>query len=146
MKISMALLAALGCSLALANPPAATDPAMAAASHPAAAPLSKGEIKAMQQFKMLDFNGDGRLSRSEVALFPPLSAAFDDTDTDHDNLVSYAEVRVLLPNTAPNASASGPRKPNLTRVPLRPSLPKNCAPSEMCPERWNIKRQKLLIQ
>ena len=95
MKISMALLAALGCSLALANPPAATDPAMAAASHPAAAPLSKGEIKAMQQFKMLDFNGDGRLSRSEVALFPPLSAAFDDTDTDHDNLVSYAEVRVF---------------------------------------------------
>ena len=95
MKISMALLAALGCSLALANPQAATDPAMAAASHPAAAPLSKGEIKAMQQFKMLDFNGDGRLSRSEVALFPPLSAAFDDTDTDHDNLVSYAEVRVF---------------------------------------------------
>lgn len=89
MKISMALLATLGCSLALANPPVATDPAAAAA------PLSKGEIKAMQQFKMLDFNGDGKLSRSEVALFPALSAAFDDTDTDHDNLVSYAEVRVF---------------------------------------------------
>ena len=65
MKISLALLAALGCSAALANPSVAGAPAQAGA------PISKGEIKAMQQFKMLDFNGDGKLSRSEVVLFPP---------------------------------------------------------------------------
>lgn len=94
MKISLALLAALGCTAALANPSLA-DPSLADAPAQAGAPLSKGEIKAMQQFKMLDFNGDGQLSRSEVVLFPPLSAAFDDADTNRDKLVSYAEVQVF---------------------------------------------------
>ena len=44
---------------------------------------------------MLDFNGDGKLSRTEVKLFPRLSAAFDDADTNKDNFVSYEEVRVF---------------------------------------------------
>jgi hypothetical protein len=57
------------------------------------AALTKGEIKAMREFKMLDFNGDGKLSRTEVKLFPRLANAFDDADTDHDGYVSYEEVR-----------------------------------------------------
>ena len=57
------------------------------------APLSKGEIKAMRDFKLLDFNGDGKISRTEVALFPRLAAAFNDADTNHDNYLSYEEVR-----------------------------------------------------
>lgn len=61
----------------------------------AATPLSKGEIKAQQQFKMLDFNHDGKLSRSEVALIPKLAAAFDETDTNKDGYVTYEEVRAF---------------------------------------------------
>ncbi len=66
----------------------------AAAQEPQA-PLSKGEIKAQREFKMLDFNGDGRLSRSEVKLFPRLANAFDQADTDGDGYVSYEEVRAF---------------------------------------------------
>ncbi|MEG0140755.1 MAG: EF-hand domain-containing protein, partial [Comamonas sp.] len=56
------------------------------------AQLSKGEIKAQQQFKMLDFNQDGKLSRKEVAIIPKLAAAFDETDTNKDGFVTYEEV------------------------------------------------------
>ena len=56
---------------------------------------SKGEIKAMREFKLLDFNGDGKLSRNEVKLFPRLSNAFDDADTNSDGYVSYGEVKVF---------------------------------------------------
>ncbi len=49
----------------------------------------------MREFKMLDFNGDNKLSRTEVKLFPRLDAAFDDADTNRDGYVSYAEVQVF---------------------------------------------------
>ena len=55
--------------------------------------LSKGEIKAQRQFKMLDFNQDGKLSRKEVSFIPKLAAAFDETDTNKDGFVTYEEVR-----------------------------------------------------
>ena len=62
---------------------------------PDGAPLSKGEIKAMRDFKLLDFNGDGKISRTEVALFPRLAASFDEADTNHDNYLSFEEVRAF---------------------------------------------------
>lgn len=86
------LAAALG-TTALAMPPA-TAPAASAPTESQAA-LTKGDIKAMREFKMLDFNGDGKLSRTEVKLFPRLAAAFDDADTDKDGYVSYEEVRAF---------------------------------------------------
>ncbi|WP_051303037.1 EF-hand domain-containing protein [Comamonas composti] len=63
------------------------------AAEPAA--LSKGEIKARREFQMLDANQDGKLSRHEVALFPPLAAAFDEADTDKDGFVSMEEVKAF---------------------------------------------------
>lgn len=88
-----AALAALGCALALlgATPAQAGEPA----DEPAPTGLSKGEIKAQRDFKLLDFNGDGKLSRNEVRLFPRLAQAFDSADTDHDGYVSYAEVQAF---------------------------------------------------
>ena len=82
---STAVLLALACTAALAAPPAPE----------ANAPLSKGEIKAMRDFKLLDFNGDGKISRTEVALFPRLAASFDEADTNHDNYLSFEEVRAF---------------------------------------------------
>src|SRR6218665_3122604 len=74
-------------------PPQATQAPGASPGSPAAP--NRGEIKAMREFKMLDFNGDGKLSRAEVRLFPRLAAAFDEAYTDHDGYVSYAEVRAF---------------------------------------------------
>ena len=95
MKNSLAWCAALlGCSMAFAQVPASENPPPVPAATEGGGP-SKGEIKAMREFKMLDFNGDGKLSRSEVKLFPRLANAFDEADTDHDGFVSYQEVRAF---------------------------------------------------
>ncbi len=91
-----ATLAALGCALALLGtmPVRAGEPADTAAA-PAPTGLSKGELKAQRDFKLLDWNGDGKLSRSEVRLFPRLAEAFDSADTDGDGFVSYEEVQAF---------------------------------------------------
>lgn len=60
-----------------------------------AAKAAQAEAKARREFQLLDANGDGKLSRAEVRLFPRLAAAFDDADTDGDNFVSFEEVRVF---------------------------------------------------
>ena len=56
---------------------------------------SKAEKKARRDFDLLDANGDGFLSRSEVVLFPPLSKAFDEADANHDGRVSFEEARAF---------------------------------------------------
>lgn len=79
--------------------PAASAMAADDAAQPAApttsAPMSKGELKAIREFNMLDFNGDGKLSRNEVAIVPRLAAAFDEADTNHDGFVTLDEVRAF---------------------------------------------------
>lgn len=73
----------------------ATHAAAAPAEPAASQPLSKGEIKAIREFHMLDFNGDGKLSRKEVAIVPKVAAAFDDADTNRDGYVTLDEVRAF---------------------------------------------------
>lgn len=93
---SVCLIASLcGPGLAAAQSAPAAPPPTQGTGAPteAQAGPTKGEIKAMREFQMLDFNGDGKLSRTEVKLFPRLADAFDDADTDHDGYVSYEEVR-----------------------------------------------------
>ncbi|MDF1485931.1 EF-hand domain-containing protein [Ramlibacter sp. H39-3-26] len=93
MRIHSCFSAAL-LAVALASCMAAQSQATAA--QPEAAPAkSRGELKAERQFQMLDANGDGKLSRAEVALLPPLAAAFDEADTDHDGFVGMDEVRTF---------------------------------------------------
>lgn len=75
--------------------PAEEAPAASASAPANAATPSRGELKALRQFQMLDANGDGKLSRAEVAMFPPLAAAFDEADTNHDGFVTPDEIRVF---------------------------------------------------
>nr|WP_200926911.1 EF-hand domain-containing protein [Acidovorax sp. Leaf78] len=108
---------------AKAPPPAAAPTAVPDESQPG---LSKGEIKAIREFKMLDFNGDGKLSRSEVKLFPRLAAAFDDADTDHDGFASYAEVRAFA---AKYRAERDRKKAEQAAASPQPSAPAAAAPA-----------------
>ena len=58
-------------------------------------PLSQGEIKAIKDFQMLDFNQDGKISRKELALVPRLYSSFDAADTNHDGYLTLDEVRAF---------------------------------------------------
>lgn len=91
-------MAAAALSLTLLAPPPARAQAAAEAPPPAptaSQPMSKGEAKAISEFNLLDVNGDGKLSRKEVAIIPSLAAAFDEADTNHDNYVTLDEVRAF---------------------------------------------------
>ena len=82
------LIASTASTAVLAQTP---EPAAPAAS----APVSKGEQLAALQFKLLDANHDGKLSRDEVAMFSRLADAFDATDSNHDGFVDFEEIRVF---------------------------------------------------
>ncbi|HOV19376.1 EF-hand domain-containing protein [Ottowia sp.] len=71
---------------------AATPAAPAQASAP-----GKGESQALQLFKLLDANGDGRVSWAEaqvaIRLKPSLAELFRRTDTNGDGYLTQDEIR-----------------------------------------------------
>ncbi len=62
-------------------------------------PLSKGEEQALKWFRMLDINGDGRISRGEVAWItrfkPEVAKEFKEADANQDGFVTKEEIRAL---------------------------------------------------
>lgn len=91
--LPLALCCAAAAPLAPAWAEGQIDPV--AMTGPDGKPLSKGEIKAIKDFQMLDFNKDGKISRKELMLVPKLYAGFDEADTNKDNYLSLEEVRVF---------------------------------------------------
>jgi outer membrane protein assembly factor BamB len=90
----------------------------------AAAARSAAPSSPLEWFQRLDRDGDGKLSREEVAALPRLSAGFNTLDTDRDGLISPEELRAAAarawqqspnvpaaPATAAPPSASQTKKP-----------------------------------
>jgi hypothetical protein len=90
MKISLALLAALGCTAALANPSVAGRSGIRPVPR-----FPKAKSRPCSNSRCSTSMATASSVAAKSALFPPLSAAFDDADTNRDNLVSYAEVQVF---------------------------------------------------
>ena len=75
--------------------PQQAAPLTATTPEKAATEATKGEALAAKQFKWLDTDGDGFLTKSEVAVFPRLRDNFDAADTNRDGKVSFEEIRVF---------------------------------------------------
>ncbi len=94
-RLSLPLLACLLLPTAAAQ--AQTAQAAAIPAPAKSSPPSRGEAQALQLFKLLDTNGDGRISRAEAAvvirLKPSLAALFERTDTNHDGYLTPDEIR-----------------------------------------------------
>ena len=93
------LIGAFAGGAVLAQSAPSTPPATPAAAPPATAANtpSKGEAQALRLFKLLDANGDGRISRAEadvaIRLKPSLAELFERTDTNHDGYLTQDEIR-----------------------------------------------------
>ena len=72
-------------------------PAWAQGRVAAPAGASQSERQAVQWFNLLDRNGDGQITRGEARwafrLDPRLERQFNEADSDHDGIVTEAEIR-----------------------------------------------------
>ncbi|WP_431777912.1 EF-hand domain-containing protein [Ottowia caeni] len=77
-----------------ATPVSSTTPTVSPST-----PASKGEEQALKWFRMLDINGDGRISRGEAAWItrfkPEVADAFKAADANRDGFVTKEEIRAL---------------------------------------------------
>ena len=75
---------------------------------------------------MLDFNGDGKLSKKEVAIVPKLYNAFDEADTNHDGFITLDEVRaytIQYRAARDKAKADAQAKPSAAPAPTPTPTP-----------------------
>lgn len=118
MKLTtIALLATVGATAAMAQTPAATSPAMKALvdrqfaaidadrngtisrtefDRYAAARIARQDKEFEIAFKSLDADGDGKVSVAEAKANPPLSQHFGDVDTNNDRSISQAELHAAM--------------------------------------------------
>ncbi len=96
--------------LAVWASPAPAQTAAAATTAPGAARVSKGEAQALKIFRMLDADGDGRISRQEaqvgIRLKPSLAEDFRRADLNGDR-AGDPQRRRTPPRRATGAPAQG---------------------------------------
>jgi Ca2+-binding EF-hand superfamily protein len=63
----------------------------AAAQSPSTQPAAKDPTVIQATFARFDTNGDGKLSKEELAMLPALSSKFAELDKDKDGFLSLAE-------------------------------------------------------
>ena len=94
MKLSIALLAAMLSTAALAQQSAQTPPAAPnSAQRPATetAPNANQSVDVGAVFEKLNTSHDGKLTRQQAQAHPTVAANFDSVDTNHDGVISREE-------------------------------------------------------
>jgi hypothetical protein len=92
--------------------------AAALAQSPNASPMASGAKPPHTQFKSLDTNQDGRISKDEIKANSDLTASFTGLDADHDSYLSENEYAKW--KAAPNTMAPANGKPAGSTMPAHP--------------------------